>query len=272
MKTILLPTRFSAQAPERLASACRLAHQNGAQVIVLAAISLPTPDKYPTATLLNSYLNQKETELMELFIQLKDTLPDAMAEKLQLGFDMITTSMTESILIAARKYEPNAILLGNEIWDPGMQKVAVKKLIRKTTCPVLTLPAHVQVGVSPTLVYATNFRKEDRRIINKLLRFAEDFSARLHCIHIKQDQSRIDYAKVLPWEQFYRKDIDKGLISFEVIYQKDVLQHLDASWQKQDAGLWVQPFEGAQWWKKLFSSSSSSLRVMPMGSPVLALK
>lgn len=269
MKTILFPTQFSDQAQSRLNSACQLAHQSGARVIVLATIPLPNAYEYPTVPLLNHALNEAQIKCLTSFKSLKASLLESFSEKLDISFESVVGNPLNTIMIAAKRYNPNVILLGGDIY--GSTHSITEKLIQEVSCPVLALPSNVKLGASPKLVYATNFRKEDRRIVNKLLRFTKDFSGSLHCIHIKEDQSEKDLTKLIPWQQKYEKEIKDGLISFEVIYQDEVHQQLDTAWHKQQPGLWVQPIANKSWFKKLFPSSSQSLDVSPSGSPILAL-
>jgi nucleotide-binding universal stress UspA family protein len=269
MKTILFPTQFSEQAQSKLTSACRLAHQNGARIIVLAIIPTPDPYIHPTANLLNHTLEEGYMRYAKAFINLKNRLAEKFSSKLQIELDIVVGNAFNSVLLAAEKYNPNVVLMGGETY--GRVTKLTEKLIQKLACPVLALPENVQLEASPRLVYATNFRKEDRRVIDKLIRFTEDFSGSLHCIHIKQDQSVIDYSKVLPWQQLYQQEIEKGLVSFEVIYQEEVHEQLDTAWARHKPGLWVLPMAKNNWVQKLFPSSSPSLDVSPFGSPILAL-
>lgn len=269
MKTILFPTQFSDQAYSRLTSACRLAHKNGARIIVLATIPLPDAYEYPNVASLQHAVEQVQLHYMTAFKKLKAGVEAAFPGRLDIRFESQMGNPALTIMAAAQKYQPNVILMGGKIYG-GVNSIT-EKLIQKVDCPVLALPTDTQLEDSPKLVYATNFRKEDRRIINKLLRFAVDFSGSLHCIHIKQDNSQKDYAKVLPWEQQYKEEIAAGLISFEVIYQEEVHQQLDNAWHKHKPGLWVQPIAQKNWFSKLFPFSSPSLDVSPSGSPVLAL-
>jgi len=269
MKTILFPTQLSEQAYGRLTSACQLAHQSGARVIVLATIPLPNAYAYPTMALLNVAIEEAQQEQIRAFAKIKSKVLSAFPENLDVRFESAVGNPASTIMVAAKNYNPNVILLGGEVY--GGANSITEKLIQKVACPVLALPSNVKLGSSPKLVYATNFRNEDRRIVNKLLRFTEDFSGSLHCIHIKQDRSEKDFSKLLPWQQKYEQEIRNGLISFEVIYQSEVPQQLDSAWHKQQPGLWVQPMASKNWLNKLFPSFSPLLDVNPSNSPILAL-
>ncbi len=269
MKTILFHTHFSDFAAERLASASRLAHQNGAKIIVLAHIEVPDPYVHPTASLLNFALEEAQEKREKDFLALKRSLPQDLMGKVDLQMELIIGNQLESILLAAKKYQPSVILLGDE--GANKRTFVIEKLIKSAPCPVLALSPNMDILASPNLVYATNFRKEDQRIIDKLLAFAEDFSGKLHCIHIKKDKGEIDLSKVIPWQQHYRKEIEKGLISFEVLYQQEVYQNLDAAWKKYQPGFWVMPLKRSNWWRGWLSPSSSVLDVLPSSAPIFAL-
>jgi nucleotide-binding universal stress UspA family protein len=269
MKTILFPTQFSREATERLKSACRLALPNGARIIVLVSIHIPDGYTYANAAEHNAFLKAEYQKSESAFKSLESKAQADFTEKIHIDLEISIGNLASTILEAAEKFNPQAILIGGEVY--GKVNAVTEKLIQKLTCPVLAIPINVKLDNAPKLVYATNFRKEDRRIIDKLLNFAMDFSGSLHCIHIEQDRGKHDYNKVLPWHKGYQKEIDEGRISFEVVCQEEVHQQVDSAWRKHQPGLWVLTVSRPNWKEWLFPSSTLSLDVSPVRSPVLAL-
>jgi nucleotide-binding universal stress UspA family protein len=269
MKTILFPTQFSGQAKERLAFACRLAHRSGAKIIVVHAFQIEEAYNHPSAILLNQALDKYEQSHLESFFQLKESVTEHLDEKTELEFHTFVGHPAQVSLMAAQQFRPNAIVMGGALY--GKVSPITEYVIKRAHCPVLALPQNPSFRALPPLVYATNFRKEDQRIIDKLLVFSRTFSTPLHCIHIKQDTSPIDMGKLTPWQNQYAEEIQNGLIQFEIVYQEEVPNKLDRLWSANRSGLWVMPFERASWWKRFLPNKRNGVGVNPAHSPVIAL-
>jgi len=269
MKIILFPTQFEPQATKSLMSACRLGHRNGARVIILATIPTPDPYQYPNADALNKALDDAYAHALSAFNQMHNAVDVRFQGNISLELHTMVGSPTICALLAAKKFEPNVILVGGSTF--GSASAETRRLMRKASCPVLALPATIDMAEGPKLLYVTNFRKEDKRIVNKLLTFAKDFDGSLYCVHIKRDNGSIDYGKVQPWEKHYAAEIEAGLISFEVIYQNQIHQQLDAVWRKHKPGLWVLPMKDKRWWENLLPPAEEELDVSPANSAILGL-
>lgn len=141
IKTILHPTDFSEPAMLAFNLACALARDYGARIIV-HHVEVP-PVYVHGEAIVPLEPPEADTALYEQLKSIKPTDPNIPVEHLLTRGDVV-----DDILMAAEKTNANLIVMGTHGRGPLMRLLmgsVAEQIVRKATCPVLTVKKPVPV-------------------------------------------------------------------------------------------------------------------------------
>lgn len=195
MKKILVPYDFSEVARHALNFACEIADKSSAEIILLNVIEHPTPDSFKTMGIQNMdpmeqlYI-KKMVEQVEARLNAVGTESQYSDEKIlykiQLGnaFNTIIDQIVEEAV--------DLVVMGTEGAD-GLNELFVgsnaEKVVRKATCPVITVQNKCEIEPIEKIVFASDFQHTDNTFVGQLKSLQSTLGAQLKIVKINTPAS-----------------------------------------------------------------------------------
>ena len=187
MKSILVPIDFSEQAEYAAKIASEIAKITNAKIYLLHMLELPTgvvdPASYgsssntPSALLFLNRAHEKfeEFKLLPFFngIEVEDSV------QFHKAYD--------GIIDESKKHDVDLIVMGSK-GTSGLEEMLVgsntEKVVRNSEVPVMVVKKDITDFKLENIVFASNFKPENKKVFQKILDFASLFDAQLHLLKI----------------------------------------------------------------------------------------
>ncbi|MEO1253263.1 MAG: universal stress protein [Bacteroidota bacterium] len=195
MKKILVPYDFSKVSEHALDLACQIADRADSDIMLLNVIEHPTADSFKTMGI------QFEDPMEQLYIKkMYETVQQKLADvvsnakyadekiltKIQLGnpFKNIIDQVTEekvSLLVAGTE--------GAEGLNEFFVGSNAEKIVRQSSCPVITVQDKCELEPIEKIVFASDFQHTDDYFIGQLMDLQRTFDAQLNVVKINTPSS-----------------------------------------------------------------------------------
>ena len=191
MKTILVPTDFSATSLYALDLAYELASKNDFDIILLHVLESTSHSNASLSADFNETSFNGDVYMVQLIGRSREKLENIISQekykevniryKLQIGniYSNIAAELTEN--------DVDMIILGSKgvsSIDEMMVGSNAEKVIRYASCPVLTVKEETKMANLQQIVFATNFMDQDDKLISHLQFLQKLFKAKLHFVKI----------------------------------------------------------------------------------------
>lgn len=195
MKKLLVPYDFSDVAQHALDFACQIAEKVDSDIMLINVIEHPTVDSFKTMGMQNVdpmeqlYIKKMyETVQAKLAAVVEDAkyVNERISTKIQLGnpFNTIIDQITEE--------KVSLIIVGTEGAE-GLNEFFVgssaEKIVRKASCPVITIQDKSELEPIEKIVFASDFQHTDDSLIVQLLDVQKYFEAQLNIVKINTPAS-----------------------------------------------------------------------------------
>lgn len=195
MKRILVPYDFSKVSEHALDFACQIADKVGSEIMLLNVIEHPTADSFKTLGI------QDMDPMEQLYIKkMYETVQGKLAEvvsaakysdekitsKIQLGnpFNTIIDQIVEEKM--------DLLVVGTEGAE-GLDEFFVgsnaEKIVRKASCPVITIQDKCELEPIEKIVFASDFQHSDDNFIAQVKELQANFKAQLNIVKINTPAS-----------------------------------------------------------------------------------
>lgn len=228
MKTILVPTDFSEQAQYALDLAYGIARKSAATVQLLNVVEAPqgtsfsamgevtAPDGMDSIFFAQLLKRQRE--------ELKKLVQDPRYNDIQMEGEVEVGNPFESISRNIANRQVDLVVMGTQ-GSSGLEEVLVgsntEKVVRRAKCPVLTVKQAVDPDSIKDIVFATNLRNTNERLVKELLDLQKLFGAKLHIISVNTPST-------FETDRFYKKEMKKfveeyGISNYTLnVYNDDI--------------------------------------------------
>lgn len=192
MKTILVPTDFSKSAQQAVAVGAALAQKTKGQLVLLHVVEQPSSAAVNVAgevvyvhdwadkLFTFKVINRGKAKLEELELRFRNEGLKVRSE-LRLGNafrgvqEIVTDHAVDLIVMGAK---------GMSKWEEMIIGSTTEKVLRKATCPVLTVHEK-SVGTDfKKIVYATSLIKDEEKFFKAVQKFQRLFDATIHLVWI----------------------------------------------------------------------------------------
>ena len=187
MKSILVPVDFSKQAKYAAKVAAKIAKKTNAKILLLHMLELPTgiidPSSFgnssntPTTLLFLKRAHEKFEEFKEL-----DFL-----EGIEVEDSVLFHKAYDGIIDESKKHNVDLIVMGSK-GTSGLEEMLVgsntEKVVRNSDIPVVVIKQDVEDFKIENIVFASNFKEENKIAFPKILNFAKLFDSTLHLLKI----------------------------------------------------------------------------------------
>ncbi|MBI1316236.1 hypothetical protein GC167_05175 [bacterium] len=226
MKTILVPTDFSANADKALDFALDIAPKMGAKLHIFNAFDLPYSQNVMTTSLLDALRESSEAGLKELAKRIEGR-----------GVVFVTESKLGNPISVSRELvrreKVDLLILGTR-GASGIEEVLIGSnaaaILHAVDCPVLAIPSHSKPEPIQDIAFATDGNtKGETLALPRLKMLAEVFGARIHILHVFDPEST--ELSVIN-EAHYRKQLEGVDLLFALVeknksIEKSILEYAE---------------------------------------------
>jgi nucleotide-binding universal stress UspA family protein len=241
MKKILVPTDFSEQAENALKVAAQLARKFEAEIYLLHLIELP-------ADMVNPVGDTRSNDLPEALFFMKmakkkfdDLLSRPYLKGLQVHDTVEINKAFNGIIDISKKHGCDFIVMGSQ-GATGLKEMFIgsntEKVVRTSEIPVLVVKNEHPAFKIENFIFATNLESTGRQTLQKVIRLAETFKARLHLVYVNTanefvttddcDKKLIKYMEGVDFNNyefhvFNDDSVEQGILNFARKAKVDVI-------------------------------------------------
>ncbi len=230
VKIILHATDYSENAVAALKYAYAMSTNMDASLLVVHVFDYPTTFdtkvNEPVPQFEKNAFKKHNSKLREFCIKhLGNEL-----DKMDVRIEAIEDKSTVNGIISKAK-ELNAFMLvtgmkGGSAFKEFIMGNTTKHLIEKAPCPVLSIPADVSHRQIETIVYATDYEKDDIKEIDSIIEIAKAFDAEIKIVHISP-LKEFDRKKLIrSFEEEVKEKISYKKMEFDIIPSDDTFEDL----------------------------------------------
>ena len=195
MKRILVPYDFSKVSEYALGFACQIADKAKSEIVLLNVIEHPTADSFKT-------LGMQNVDPMEQFYikKMYETVQSKLYEVVTVAKysdEFITTKIQlgnpfKTIIDQIVKEKMSLLIVGTEGAEGLNEFFAgsnAEKIVRKASCPVITVQNECQLEPIKKIVFASDFQHTDDNFVKQLKDMQSTFEAQLNIVKINTPAS-----------------------------------------------------------------------------------
>jgi nucleotide-binding universal stress UspA family protein len=230
MKTLLVPTDFSAYSEKALHLAMVIAKGLNAKIILQHIVQTPVVIAEVPYTLLQM---EKESLTKEAELKMK-ILERSIEHAGGLKYESIITEgeLASEILSCIQKKSIDIVLMGTK----GLKNLesvvfgsTTDKLIKNAKCPVIAVPKELHFDKAiRKMTYATDYHKSDIKDILQLIEIASALKAQVNILHISGDEISADkeVQMMADFMQNINRKSSYNNMSFQILHGNKVLEKL----------------------------------------------
>jgi nucleotide-binding universal stress UspA family protein len=238
MKTILVPTDFSANANTAVQYAAHLAAQIKSSIILFHSVPVQVavaevPAWYePEQGLLEYYEFKLAKEAKQLRLE--------NGYRFEVEVVCRKGSLSQNLNDLIQEKEVDLVVMGFKgasSWLDKLIGTVTSSFIKETVCPVLIVPSQVTPALPWRVAYAADFEHKEQVFLNQLLSVTAPLKAQVFIVHVQtkeqvdlavEDQALEDISQAFPGNDFAfaeirQQDVAAGLEAFVAENRMDVL-------------------------------------------------
>ncbi len=151
-------------------------------------------------------------------------------------------SVIKGIISVAEEWHAYLIVIGMKGGSALREMImgsTTKHIIEKAPCPILSIPSDANHIPIKTIVYATDFEKEDVYAIRKLAEMAEQLDAAIKVVHISTKEEYKGEMQMEWFKTILQEKVKYMRMDFEILFTEDVFNALRTYIQDTNADLMV---------------------------------
>ncbi|WP_291792662.1 universal stress protein [Maribacter sp.] len=229
MKTILYATDCSEHDIAILQYAYELSAKLNASLILLHVFSIP-PIRLSTIRSHKYLSSQDKVEKLNILKEYarKNIKQDVV--KAQIKFQVIeNASITEGILSVIKEEPPHLLLVGMKDKHTARELFSgniAKALLEEVNCPLLIVPNMEGTHKIKSIVYASDFEKDDINAISKLVEIAEPFNVQIKILHIVMNNENDEEEQMSRFKEVVKQKVEYQNIEFQLVSYPNVYDGL----------------------------------------------
>lgn len=275
MKKILFPTDFSEVSKNAFVYALKLAENIDAEIITLHVYELPVvnnTDGFP------SYLVEiYDVVEMSQFESYKGQIPllRDIAEANNLGHIKLSHELLMGDLIGnikeiSKKERIDYVVLGTK-GASGLKETflgsTAADVLSNTDAIVLAIPEKSHYSQIKNIAFTSRFREKDRAALMKLLKLANGFDAKVHCLYVKTPNSDLKDVVLADWKLLFKNEN----VDFHIVKNENVEETILHFTETENIDLLAMLHYKRSFLEGLFHFSLTKKIVHHVQIPILAL-
>jgi nucleotide-binding universal stress UspA family protein len=230
MKTILYATDYSQNSIAALRLANVMAKKFEAKLIIMHVFDVPISLASPVSM---TYLKKEKRLFVEHTAKLKSFCAEHLNDTLDKSVITFVVdedgSVHNGILEKAFTFDADLLVVGTKGASPIKEFIlgsTPKALIRKSSCPVLAVPAKSDVTSFKKMVYATDFEQADIFAIKRLVKIARKFDAEIRVIHITTEKEYAGKDQMEWFKEMLQEKVAYDNLEFDLIFSDTIFEEL----------------------------------------------
>lgn len=210
MKTILVPTDFSESAHIGLKTAIQMARHTQAKVLVLHVLEPPVLSKGSKETVFTD--QDLEEKYMRYLRDIADLKLKGELEKLHCDIKIEHEAALGNLFEVLQTYlvrENVAFVVSGTreltSWQGKWAESNTEKLVRYAPCPILAVKQEIKDLPLAKIVFATNLKDIDQRVMQQLSYFHEVFATDLRVLHINTASDFLTQREIMGLKDEFEK-------------------------------------------------------------------
>jgi nucleotide-binding universal stress UspA family protein len=279
MKTLLLPTDFSADAKHAVEYGYNIACHIQANVVLCNAFIVPS--EVPQAGMVVWPLANYNALIKDNTDALNDLKKHLESKKADTGFspvidlvnetgkvtevvrNIIATKNIDMVVAGVHRAGLSSLLIGNH----------TKKLIDFITSPLLLVPPHAKIKAPDKIAFATDFKhpEKDLELLHNLVPFAKALGAEIFITHVYNEKDHKDNFKV--WFSQFLTDLSKKadypFIFSKVIRSANAVSGFDKLCKQGEMDMLIMVHRPHSFFENLFKGSHTQKMADHINIPLL---
>ena len=271
MKTILVPTDFSANAANAIHYATALASRTGYKIILMHAIE-PEIIEIPG----NPFVRQVDTRLENYYLDKLQKMAEQIRQQtnnIQVETVCVPGPFPLPLNAQISLKQVDLVVMGTKGAHNLINKIFgtnTASVIKEVKCPVLAIPGNVQFREIKKIAYASDFERADINFLKQLFLFTEPLDAAITIFNIKSDE-QLDLVSDLQILHNIRKHFPDQNLSFVQLQNNDIVAGIRSFVQENQIDVLAVSVHQRDLIDKIFDDSLSKELVYNSPVPLLAL-
>ncbi|MGZ3903510.1 MAG: universal stress protein [Bacteroidia bacterium] len=275
MKTILVPTDFSANAAKALDYTIEIAKKEPVKIILLHAFraNYPTDYRFIAYDVITDTSDSARKESDRLLAEFSKQI--TAHEEINTDFECVSVEnfAFDAILETVKKKNVDLIIMGTK--GAGGLKQAIlgsiaSRVIEKAPCPVIVIPEHAIASNIKKITYATDYHLSDFNFIEQLLEIVRPFKAEINFLHISPDDDETQQEMMHLFIYEMSKRVHYNNISHRLITGGNIVNELEQYIKNESPDLIVMPTRKRNVLDKIFNASITKKLVDRIEVPLMA--
>lgn len=231
MKTILIPTDFSAYATSAINTGVSLAKKSNSEIILLHVF--PAPMDWNRVPIEKQQEHpEHEARMVESELKMEKFLKDNMLKGIKVTGLVRPGIVQEQIIEVAKRYNCELIIMGaHGLGESHRYFIGshAQKVLRTSPCPVLSVKKEFQPASIKKVVFAANFEESLTQPFSKVISFLRVTGAKLTLLYINTPSNFKDTPSVakameklmnaypdvkMKAEVYNAFDVEKGMMAY----------------------------------------------------------
>ncbi|GEP51101.1 hypothetical protein FNO01nite_17730 [Flavobacterium noncentrifugens] len=275
MKKILFPTDFSEVSKNAFVYALKLAENIDAEIITLHVYELPVvnnTDGFPSY-LVEIYdvveLSQFESYKGQIPL-LRDIAEANNLGHIKLSHELLMGDLVGNIKEISKKEQIDYIVLGTK-GASGLKETflgsTASDVLSNTDAIVLAIPEKSHYSQIKNIAFTSRFREKDRAALLKLLKLANGFAAKVHCLYVKTPSSDLKEVVLADWQLLFKNEN----VDFHIVENENVEETILHFTETENIDLLAMLHYKRSFLEGLFHFSLTKKIVHHVQIPILAL-
>jgi nucleotide-binding universal stress UspA family protein len=272
MKTILVPTDFSAAAYNAIEYALQIAEKTGSKLSLLHVYQYPV---IPTeAPIMIPYQDLEKASLKALH-KLEKEIEEKNKQHIKITSHCVCGFPADEINDYALKHKADLIIMGmsgSGFIDEKIIGSTTTTLIRKSKCPVLVIDNEVKYSGLEKIALASDLHDlKNNKILEPLIEIAGLFNSHIYIIHVDAEKETAAEMKKSPAGSILNHKLGEISHSFHSVKNEDVTEGIQAFMNSHKIDLVVMIPRERSIWKTLFQEPNTKRLAFHTKTPMLAL-
>lgn len=271
MKTILLPTDFSAISKNAIEYAFKLFANDDCTMILLNGFRIPQGG----ATILTSMNDILEKETTNRLNQLRQDISKKNSNKAhRITVLPVLGDALSAVMTTLDLREIDVIVMGTK-GASGMKEVLLgsnaSAIIQNATCPVLAVPEHASFETPKNIAFATDYQvNRSEKTLAPLLDLAVRFRSKLHILNVLKDGVKLD-VKLAAAGVILNRELEAISHEFHFSTDKDIAHGLATFVEEKNIDMLAMVVRQHSFFENIFHKSITRKMSMHTKVPLLAL-
>lgn len=275
MKTILIPTDFSANANNALEYAAEISHHAGASLRLLHVYTPIVSRSNIISALITDEVEDAKKEALDKLQVFRSTL-ESEYPGISCKTSVSVGEAVEEILTASQSINADLIIMGT-LGASNLTRTLfgsnTASVVEKSACPVLCVPAGSTFKVPKRILFATNFSFDDIQGVIKLVSIARPFKSEIMVGHVdtsteedEEDASMQKFVKEVELATNYPKFTQK------IVSDHNVSMGLDLIIQESEVDLVALSTHKRNFFEKFYNPSLTKKISLYSNIPILVFQ